>query len=73
MAVRRCTSCSRFLPAPSGKRGRPSQRCAKCKPANVIVLRSCRDCAAELPAPEGRGRPAVRCSDCRSSKVLVNA
>lgn len=72
MAVRRCSSCSKFLPAVKG-RGRPALKCAKCRPANVIVLRSCRDCSVELPAPEGRGRPPVKCVECRTVKVLVNA
>jgi phage FluMu protein Com len=70
MAIRRCASCSRFLPAISG-RGRPALRCERCRSAaKVIHIRSCRDCETTLPAPEGRGRPAVRCSDCRP--VLVN-
>lgn len=73
MAVRRCASCSKFLPAIKG-RGRPSLRCDKCRPAKVVVLsRTCRDCSVELPAPEGRGRPPVKCVECRTGKILVNA
>lgn len=73
MSVRRCASCSKFLPAIKG-RGRPALKCAKCRPVKVVVLsRSCRDCSTELPAPEGRGRPPVKCVDCRTGKVLVNA
>lgn len=72
MAIRRCASCSKFLPAIKG-RGRPALKCLGCR-TKVIVLRSCRDCEIELPIPDGRGRPAVRCTDCRSkSKILVNA
>lgn len=76
MAIRRCSSCSKFLPAIKG-RGRPALRCLACREKDhVIVLRSCRGCEVELPAPAGRGRPPVKCQDCRSSKTskdLVNA
>lgn len=64
MAIRRCASCSRFLPAIAG-RGRPSLRCDRCKPAKVINIRSCRSCDVVLPAPVGRGRPPVNCVACR--------
>lgn len=69
MAIRRCSGCSKFLPKPSGKRGRPSLKCDKCKPVKVITIRECRDCAVPLPAPEGRGRPPVKCDECRTKKA----
>ena len=69
MATRRCASCSRFLPAPSG-RGRPALKCVKCRPEKVITIRECRDCEVELPIPEGRGRPPVRCLECRTSNLV---